>query len=175
MANALAYSSNPTFNNSEVKAVNGHCNTVHLSVSSSSSYALVPEAAVRAVLEATDFLWIATTKLVRLLGWIGAWLWASGVKNEKMSVEVIPLDAEHVDLLCPRSEACRVPGREIYYRMMIGAVGIPLWNPRPISLPPDRQSEGVIPGDVGILTSNGAFDYLFNIWADADVLSALDG
>ena len=42
--------------------------------------------------------------------------------------------------------------------------GFPLWAPQPLRrLPPSYRRTGVSVGDVGIITSQGSFDYLFNI------------
>lgn len=46
--------------------------------------------------------------------------------------------------------------------------GYPLWIPSPsTSLPILNRKLGVSLGDVGVLTSEGGFDYLFNIFHDA--------
>ncbi len=47
--------------------------------------------------------------------------------------------------------------------------GYPFWYPEPDSSRPAAYTErGVHPGDVGILNDIGGFDYLFNIFSDAD-------
>jgi hypothetical protein len=47
--------------------------------------------------------------------------------------------------------------------------GYPLFVPKPNdNLPRECLSQGVSIGDVGIVTSDGAFDYLFNICHPAD-------
>ena len=43
--------------------------------------------------------------------------------------------------------------------------GYPLWSPAPLeSSPLPVQQEGVELGDVGIITRQGAFQYLFNVY-----------
>ena len=53
----------------------------------------------------------------------------------------------------------------IYQRhMYLEAHGFPLWIPQPnTSLRRSYQRQGVSIGDVGIFTSDGGFDFLFNI------------
>ncbi|PBK66352.1 hypothetical protein ARMSODRAFT_856095, partial [Armillaria solidipes] len=47
--------------------------------------------------------------------------------------------------------------------------GYPLWIPEPdYSLPDAYRDKGVSVGDLGILTEDGGFDFLFNICVDAD-------
>ncbi|KAF9001022.1 hypothetical protein BDQ17DRAFT_1244886 [Cyathus striatus] len=47
--------------------------------------------------------------------------------------------------------------------------GFPLWCPNPNkNLYPDYVASGIRIGDVGIITSNGEFDFLFNICLSAD-------
>ncbi len=47
--------------------------------------------------------------------------------------------------------------------------GYPFWFPEPDGSRPAAYTErGVHPGDVGILNEIGGFDYLFNIFRDAD-------
>jgi hypothetical protein len=44
--------------------------------------------------------------------------------------------------------------------------GHPLWVPEPNSLPIGTQREqGVTPGDVGFITSQGSFTYMFHIFS----------
>ncbi|TFK33543.1 hypothetical protein BDQ12DRAFT_578761, partial [Crucibulum laeve] len=55
---------------------------------------------------------------------------------------------------------------QIYVEHMLAAqFGYPLWNPMPSSsLPLAYQKEGLSIGDFGILTPDGSFDFIFNIW-----------
>lgn len=68
--------------------------------------------------------------------------------------------------------------REVYVDIMITKNrGFPLWIPSPsTSLPPEYRLTGVSIGDVGVLTPEGGFDILFNIFADAnDPINANSG
>jgi hypothetical protein len=49
-------------------------------------------------------------------------------------------------------------------RLLSEGHGYPLWIPEPNDfLPPEYQELGTRIGDVGLVTSDGAFDYLFNV------------
>ena len=53
--------------------------------------------------------------------------------------------------------------------MYLEAHGFPLWIPQPnMTLPRSNQREGVSIGDVGIITSDGGFDFLFNACLPAE-------
>jgi hypothetical protein len=48
---------------------------------------------------------------------------------------------------------------------MPSGIGFPLWFPEPgRRLPSEYRTKGVSIGDVGLITPDGAFDYLFNIY-----------
>jgi hypothetical protein len=52
--------------------------------------------------------------------------------------------------------------------MITKARGFPLWIPSSnTSLPPEYRYSGVSIGDVGVLTPEGGFDFIFNVFADA--------
>ena len=59
---------------------------------------------------------------------------------------------------------------QIYARLLLPrGYGYPLWRPDPNSLlSQEYRSEGVNVGDVGIITSDGSFDFLFNICVSRD-------
>ncbi|KAF8977599.1 hypothetical protein BDQ17DRAFT_1224375, partial [Cyathus striatus] len=58
---------------------------------------------------------------------------------------------------------------EVYVEKMFPLKhGYPLWLPQPDhNLPIEYRQNGVSIGDIGFITSNGGFDYLFNIWSPA--------
>ena len=64
----------------------------------------------------------------------------------------------------------RKPSNQIYVEHLLGERrGYPLWIPQANTCLPDAyRSRGVSIGDVGMLTSSGAFDFLFNICVPAD-------
>jgi hypothetical protein len=59
---------------------------------------------------------------------------------------------------------------EVYARLLIPKrLGFPLWCPAPDdNLPNKYRQKGVGIGDVGILTADGGFDFLFNICVPPD-------
>ncbi|KAJ7734062.1 hypothetical protein B0H16DRAFT_1695911 [Mycena metata] len=50
--------------------------------------------------------------------------------------------------------------------LLVKGYGYPLWSPEPTDEPTEYRQHGVRVGDVGILTDQGAFDYLFTIVAE---------
>jgi hypothetical protein len=54
---------------------------------------------------------------------------------------------------------------KVYARLLIPkGRGFPLWLPQPpANLPSEYRKNGVSIGDVGIITSGGIFDFMFNI------------
>ncbi|KAF9063407.1 hypothetical protein BDP27DRAFT_1335187 [Rhodocollybia butyracea] len=59
---------------------------------------------------------------------------------------------------------------EIYARLLLPRKhGYPLWRPEPNELLPlEYQDEGIRIGDVGVITADGAFDFLFNVFLPKD-------
>jgi hypothetical protein len=59
---------------------------------------------------------------------------------------------------------------EVYARLLLPKrLGFPLWCPTPdCNLPDEYRKKGVSIGDVGILTADGQFDFLFNICVPSD-------
>ena len=59
---------------------------------------------------------------------------------------------------------------DIYYRhLAVKGRGSPLWQTEPSSTLPDiYRRQGIAVGDVGIITSSGGFDFMFNICLPAD-------
>jgi len=59
---------------------------------------------------------------------------------------------------------------EVYARLLLPKrLGFPLWNPAPDdNLVVEYRDKGVSIGDVGLITSDGEFNFLFNICVPAD-------
>jgi hypothetical protein len=59
---------------------------------------------------------------------------------------------------------------EVYARLLLPKrLGFPLWNPAPDdNLVAEYREKGVNIGDVGLITSDGEFDFLFNICVPPD-------
>ena len=53
---------------------------------------------------------------------------------------------------------------DTYARILLAKrIGYPLWSPEPPNIPSGYEIEGIRIGDVGIIDSDGQFDYLFNV------------
>lgn len=53
---------------------------------------------------------------------------------------------------------------DVYARILLTkGIGYPLWIPEPSDEFPEYEREGVSIGDVGVITFDGRFDFLFNI------------
>ncbi|EDR00082.1 uncharacterized protein LACBIDRAFT_314820 [Laccaria bicolor S238N-H82] len=81
--------------------------------------------------------------------------------------------------LTPPADALTIPATaftannssfKIYVEHMLPyRYGFPLWFPQPkSSLPIEYQKHGIDIGDVGLITADGSFEYLFNIWRPRD-------
>jgi hypothetical protein len=57
--------------------------------------------------------------------------------------------------------------QQVYVEQLMPRVaGYPLWNPEPPeSLPSEVKEVGIVPGDVGYLTPDGDFFYLFHVFS----------
>lgn len=65
-------------------------------------------------------------------------------------------------------DTTEMTSQEIYVQNMLRKKrGYPLWIPSPnLSLPVHNRHTGVMVGDLGIITPEGGFDFLFNILHD---------
>jgi hypothetical protein len=52
--------------------------------------------------------------------------------------------------------------------LLVKSIGYPLWFPEPSNYPPEYQKTGIGIGDVGHITFDGHFDFLFNICLPSD-------
>lgn len=59
---------------------------------------------------------------------------------------------------------------KVYARLLLPKkLGFPLWTPAPDgNLPSEYREKGISIGDVGIITADGGFDFLFNICVPSD-------
>ncbi|KAF9009625.1 hypothetical protein BDQ17DRAFT_1073564 [Cyathus striatus] len=88
--------------------------------------------------------------------------------ESETNVNMIPT---HETLFLPSETLSRSPSdRQIYVEKMFPLNhGFPLWFPQPDRyLPFEYRRKGVSIGDVGVITPNGAFDFLFNISLPAE-------
>lgn len=101
--------------------------------------------------------------------------------NENASVVVTSAPStsnDNAQSTTPEQAATPRDAREVYADIMLTKNrGFPLWIPSPnIFLPPEYRCSGISIGDVGVLTAEGAFDFIFNIFADAsDPVHAYSG
>ncbi|TFK19236.1 hypothetical protein FA15DRAFT_660064 [Coprinopsis marcescibilis] len=100
-----------------------------------------------------------------------------GVSAESRSLETPGYDT--IGLVAPnatslRPFALKTAGPTVYTRLMIREHGLPMWMP--VSNFPESVSrtQGITPGDVGVLAEGTLqFRYLFNIWDDEAQLGGL--
>jgi hypothetical protein len=58
---------------------------------------------------------------------------------------------------------------DLYARILLTKrIGYPLWVPEPSTYPVEYPREGVSIGDVGVITFDGHFDFIFNICLPSD-------
>ncbi|KAF8995187.1 hypothetical protein BDQ17DRAFT_1412262 [Cyathus striatus] len=90
---------------------------------------------------------------------------ATRCNTEERSVRDISTTPSHESEFCP-SLKCGPSSCEVYADKMFPLKhGYPLWLPQPDhSLPIEYCRKGVSIGDVGFITCDGSFDFLFNIW-----------
>ncbi|KAF8995189.1 hypothetical protein BDQ17DRAFT_1365950 [Cyathus striatus] len=83
---------------------------------------------------------------------------------DEMNVVMIP---NHKPEFCPTEVLIKSPSSyEVYVETMFPLKhGYPLWLPQPDrNLPIEYRRKGLSVGDVGFITYDGSFDFLFNIW-----------
>ncbi|TFK27901.1 hypothetical protein FA15DRAFT_119522 [Coprinopsis marcescibilis] len=178
MPEMLSNASNLQFYDTEINIIGGH--NVRVSVETSISYPPSERAqALRAIFATFHRLWRIVAQVSRVLDLIFTYMfWISTLRLGRGALPqiVVPLDATDLDTLYPPSSCCQPSPQQIYPRLMICRHGLPMWNPRPSSLPSERKAGGVVPGDVVEFIDGGtAFRYLYNIWDDQESLRSIEG
>jgi len=65
---------------------------------------------------------------------------------------------------------------DLYARiLLVKRIGFPLWFPEPSQYPPGYSRRGVSVGDVGVITFDGHFDFIFNIFNGSSPTRAVNG
>ncbi|TEB28198.1 hypothetical protein FA13DRAFT_815757 [Coprinellus micaceus] len=73
-------------------------------------------------------------------------------------IELMDIDQIHVTKRPTASH-------DVYVNTLLAkGLGLPCWEPRPSD--PPNQPRGVVPGDVGMYTTEGGFQRVFNLWVD---------
>jgi len=87
-------------------------------------------------------------------------------KPTQSGTTVTPATTQVSKTDCRQSSLCRTSFETYYLNLSTKGRGSPLWIPGPNRrLPAEYQKTGVRIGDVGIITSQGSFDFLFNIFS----------
>ncbi|KAF8995022.1 hypothetical protein BDQ17DRAFT_1330780 [Cyathus striatus] len=91
----------------------------------------------------------------------------SGYSSRETAVSMTPIN--HTAFLSAEALQQAPSSCEVYVESMFPLKkGYPLFFPQPDqNLPLEYRRKGVSHGDIGIITSDGAFDFLFNIWYSA--------
>ncbi|KAF8991768.1 hypothetical protein BDQ17DRAFT_270246 [Cyathus striatus] len=91
----------------------------------------------------------------------------SGCSSRETAIDMTPTN--HIAFLSTKAHWQAPSSCEVYVESMFPLKkGYPLFFPQPDqNLPKEYRQKGVSHEDVGIITSDGAFDFLFNIWYSA--------